>query len=87
MSEADTPETIAIDLVKISPVVWSNAAHGNSVQVVKQQNGEFEVLLAGKGLGCVPPDYDDLLAAKASYRGVIIFRREKPIGIRIEVRL
>lgn len=86
-SEEDLPETITIDLVKISPVVWSDAANGKSVQVVKHQSGEFEVLLEGKKLGCVPPDYDDLLASKASYRGVIVYRREKPIGIRIEVRL
>ena len=86
-SEADLPETTAIDLVKISPVVWSDATNNTSVRVVKQQDGEFEVLLAGKRLGCVPPDYDDLLASKSSYRGTVIHRHEKPIGIRIEVRL
>lgn len=85
--EKDLPETITIDLVKISPVVWSDAAKGNAVQVVKQPDGEFEVLLAGKRLGCVPPEYDEMLAPKPSYRGVIVHRREKPIGIRIEVRL
>ncbi|MVN79207.1 hypothetical protein GO988_22985 [Hymenobacter sp. HMF4947] len=85
--EKDLLETIAIDLVKISPIVWSGAAKGNAAQVAKQPDGEFEVLLAGKRLGCVPPDYDELLAPKPSYRAIIVRRSEKPMGIRIEIRL
>ena len=83
----DLREIIEIDLVEISPMVWGDAAYGNSVRVVKERNGGFEVLLAGIRLGCIPPDYDDLLAPKASYRGKIIRHSENPIGVRIEVSL
>lgn len=85
-NEEDMPDVIEIDLVKISPIVWSSSEEGNPIDVVKQ-SGEFEVLLSGRKLGCIPPDYDDILAARSSYRGRIKRRSEKPIGIRIQLTL
>jgi hypothetical protein len=85
-NEIDMPDVIEIDLVKVSPIVWNSSEEGNPVDIVKQ-NGEFEVLLSGKRLGCIPPDYDDTLASRSSYRGRIKRRSEKPIGIRIQITL
>lgn len=80
----DLPTTIDIELVKVSPVVWQDAAIGSRVEIVKR-SGEFEVLLGGRRLGCVPPDYEDLLGAKATYRGTVKHRREKPIEVTVTV--
>ena len=80
----DLPTTIDIELVKVSPVVWQDAAIGSRVEIVKQGN-EFEVLLGGRRLGCVPPDYEDLLATRSIYRGTVKHRREKPIEVTVTV--
>jgi hypothetical protein len=82
--ESDVPSTIDSELWKVSPVVWQDAAIGARVDVVKQ-NGEFEVLLGGRRLGCVPPDYEDLLAPRPTYRATVKHRRERPIEVTVTI--
>lgn len=83
-SEPDLPTTIDIELVKVSPIVWQDAAIGSRVEVVKRGE-EFEVLLGSRRLGCVPVEYEDVLAGRATYRGTVKHRREKPIEVTVTI--
>jgi hypothetical protein len=84
ISAPDLPTTIDIELVKVSPIVWQDASIGSRVEVVKRGD-EFEVMLGGRRLGCVPVEYDDLLAARSTYRGTVKHRREKPIEVTVTI--
>jgi hypothetical protein len=84
-----TPEAQDVEIVfevcKLSSVVYLDAIQGGSVEVQKQNN-DFIVLLKGKHLGNVPPDYEDSFS-RSLYRGTIQRVSRRPQEVYVRVRL
>lgn len=76
---------IVFEVCKLSSVVYLDAIQGGSVEVQKQNN-DFIVLLKGKHLGNVPPDYEDSFS-RSQYRGTIQRVSRRPQEVYVRVRL
>jgi len=77
---------IAFEVDKLSPIVYQNAKVADDIEIQKQ-NMQLVVLLHGRRLGEVPPEWEDALSFRPHYHGKVHRINRTPQAVAVRVRI